>query len=54
MAKIKMVWKSGNYIELNLVNDYELYKNGTCRVYTPFGIQLYGCEEYPIVEVLFL
>ena len=54
MPKIRLIWESGNYIDLNLVNDYELYKNGLCRVYTNYGVMLYGCEEYPIKEVLFL
>lgn len=54
MSKIRMVWESGNYIDLNLVNDYELFENGLCRVYTNYGVMLYGCEEYPVVDVLFL
>lgn len=54
MSKISVVWESGNHIELSLVNDYELFKNGLCRVYTSFGILMLGCEEYPIKEVRFI
>ena len=51
-SRITLVWESGNTLDLSLVHDYELYANGICRVYMSCGVAVYGCEEYPIKEVL--